>query len=98
MLKRSAAVAICVALAGCAGVTDVVPVGDGVFMVANHGVMGWSSGPAQKAAALQKAGEYCNGKGLELQTISATDSGPGGFGKISSAEVQFRCVSQASPH
>ncbi len=54
--------------------------------------MGWSSGPTEKAKALQKAAEYCNGMGKELQTISANDSGPGGFGKISSAEVQFRCV------
>jgi hypothetical protein len=91
-MTRGIAIAACVVLAGCAGVTEPVPVGDGVYMVANHGVMGWSSGPAQKAAALQKAAMYCNGMGKELQTISATDSGPGGFGKISSAEVQFRCI------
>ena len=96
-MKRSVAVgACCVTLAACAGVTEPVPVGDGVYMVGSHGVMGWSSGPAQQAAALEKATMFCNGMGKELQTISASDSGPGGFGKISSAEVQFRCVSQAT--
>jgi len=92
-MKRWPSIAPCAALlTACAGVTDPVPVGDGVYMVANHGVMGWSSGPAQKAAALQKAGMFCNGMGKELQTISTTDSGPGGLGKISSADVQFRCI------
>jgi hypothetical protein len=80
------------AAAACATSTDVVPVGDGVYMVANHGFMGWSSGPAQKAVALQKATEYCNGMGKELQTISAGDSGPGGFGETASAQVRFRCL------
>jgi len=87
-MKRSLSIAACVALAACAGVTEPVPVGDGVYMVGSHGVMGWSSGPAQQAAALEKATMFCNGMGKELKTISATDSGPGGFGKTSSAEVQ----------
>ena len=38
-------------LAGCAGATHVVSTGPGTYMIASHGVMGWSSGPAQKAKA-----------------------------------------------
>jgi hypothetical protein len=30
-----------------------------------------------------------------MEPISETDSGPGGFGKISSGEVHFRCVAPA---
>lgn len=79
-------------LFGCAGVEHVVPTGPDSYMVASHGVMGWSSGPAQKAKAYEKAAAFCEQKGEELKTISATDTGAGAFGKISSAEVHFRCV------
>jgi len=68
-----------VSFVGCAGVTHVVSTGPDTYMVASHGTMGWSSGPAQKAKAFE-------------ETISATDSGPGIYGKISSGEVQFRCT------
>jgi hypothetical protein len=59
-------------------------------MVASHGVMGWSSGPAQKAAAMEDASAYCKGLGKQLRVLSAEES-PGGFGRIASAEVHFRC-------
>ena len=95
-LRRSIAVSACVALAACAGVSEPVPVGDGVYLVTAHGVANWSTDPDQKAAALQKAAQFCNGMGREMQTIGSSDSGPGGFATISSAGVQFRCVSQAT--
>jgi hypothetical protein len=81
------------ALAGCAGTTHVVSTGQGTYMIAAHSTMGWSSGPAQKATAFEEAGAYCKQSGKEVQTIDATDTSAGGFGKISSAEVHFRCVS-----
>lgn len=81
-------------LSGCAGVTHVVPTGPDTYMVASHGTMGWSSGPAQKAAAMEEAGNYCANMGKVLQVTSATDTGNGEFGKISSGEVNFKCVKQ----
>jgi hypothetical protein len=81
-----------IAVSSCAGSNHVVPTGQGTYMIAEHGTMGWSSGPAQKAKAFEEAQAYCQQTGKQLETISATDSGAGGFGKISSAEVQFRCV------
>lgn len=85
----------CVALAACAGSTNVVPEGRDAYMVASHGTMGWSSGPAQKAKALEEAGAYCQKLGKQMEPISESDSGAGGFGKISSGEVHFRCVASA---
>ena len=82
-------------LAACAASTEVVPEGHNVYMVASHGTMGWSSGPAQKAKALQKAHDYCKHLGKEMEPISEIDSGSGSFGKTSSGEVHFRCV---APH
>lgn len=84
------------ALVGCAGTTHVVPTGPDSYMVAAHGTMGWSSGPAQKAKAFEEAAAYCKQSGKQLETISATDNGAGIYGKISSAEVNFRCVTPSS--
>lgn len=77
-------------VSACAGVTDVVRTGQDTYMVASHGVMGWSSGPAQKANAFQKADAYCKGLGKQTETIKSSET-PSGFGKIASAEVEFRC-------
>jgi hypothetical protein len=78
-------------LAGCAGATHVVATGPGTYMVASHGTMGWSSGPAQKAKAFEEAGDYCKKVGEEMQPINSSET-EGGFGKIASGEVDFRCV------
>lgn len=79
------------ALAGCAGTThQVVSEGNGKYLVASHGTMGWSSAGAQKAKALQDAASYCKSQAKEFEMLSdrETDSG---FGKIASAEIEFRC-------
>jgi hypothetical protein len=84
-------------IAGCAGTTHVVSTGSDTYMIAAHGTMGWSSGPAQKAKAFEEAEAYCKQSGKDLQTIEASDTGAGAYGKISSAEVHFRCVSASAP-
>ena len=90
-MKR--ALLICAAmLAGCAGVTDVVSTGPDTFLVASHGTMGWSSGGAQKAAAIQKAADYCRGMSKQLQLVSARETNGGGFGQIAAGEAEFRCA------
>jgi hypothetical protein len=79
-------------VASCAGTTNqVVPTGHDTFMVANHGTMGWSSAGAQKAKAYEQANAFCKSKGKEVETVNEheTDSG---FGKIASADIEFRCV------
>lgn len=86
---------IVLALAGCAGTTDVVSTGGDTFMVASHGTMGWSSGPAQKAHAIERANAYCSVSGKTMEILNASEQ-PGGFGRIAAGEVQFRCVSPAS--
>lgn len=83
-----------VMLYGCAGVTDVVPTGKDTYMVASHGTMGWSSGGAQKANAFTQANDFCQKMGRIVEVISTSDSGNGGFGKISSGQIDFRCVKQ----
>jgi hypothetical protein len=60
-------------------------------MVANHGVMGHSSAGAQKAQAFQQATDYCKKTGKALEPVNTAES-PSGFGKIASAELEFKCV------
>lgn len=79
-------------VAGCAGVTNVVSTGPDTYMIASHGVMGWSSGSAQKAKAFQEADAFCKSLGKQLQPISTNETPGGGFGQIASGEVQFRCL------
>lgn len=86
-----------VSCAGCAGVSgQVVPTGQGTYMIADHGTMGWSSAGAQKAKAFETANTFCQKQGKEVKPLSdrETDSG---FGKIASAELEFLCVAP-TPH
>jgi len=90
------AAAMGAAVVACTSVTDVVPTGQDTYSVASHDQMGLRSGPEHRAKALQRALEYCNVLGKQLETIGATDSGAGGFGTVTSAQVQFRCVTGAA--
>ena len=89
-------VVVALLLAGCAGVTGVVSTGPDTYMVASHGVMGWSSGGAQKAKAFQKADAFCKSLGKQLQPIDTSET-PGGFGMIAAGEVHFRCLKPDDP-
>jgi len=94
MYKLLIPIALSSLIIGCAGVTDVVSTGPDTYMVASHGTMGWSSGPAQKAQAFTQATDYCQKMDKTMQVINARDSGNGGFGVISSGEVSFKCLSK----
>lgn len=91
MNPRFFCIAMVFMFVGCAGVTDVVKTGPETYMVASHGTMGWSSGPAQKAKAYQSAEAYCNTLGKQVEPISSSET-PSGFGRIASGEVHFKCV------
>jgi hypothetical protein len=97
MRTGTAAIIASLGLVACAGSTNVVPTGPDTYMIASRGTMGWSSGPAQKAKAFEEADAYCKQKGRTLETISESDSGAGAFGKVSTGEVRFRCVTSAAP-
>ncbi len=79
------------ALFGCASVTDVVSTGPETYMVAAEGVLGNSSSGKQAFKAQEKAASFCNGKGMQVETISSQEV-PGGFGKVASATVNFKCI------
>jgi len=90
-MRVALALSIPTLLLGCAGATHVVSTGPGTYMIASHGVMGWSSGPAQKAKAFEEANDYCQRLGKQMQPINSSET-EGGFGKIASGEVDFKCA------
>lgn len=85
--------AFSLAITGCASVTDVVSTGLGTYMVAAEGVLGNSSSGKQAFKAQEKAAAYCAKQGKQVETIDVKEV-PGGFGKVASATVNFRCINQ----
>lgn len=88
--RLASSCALALLLCACADVSSVVPTGQGTYMVTAHGVMGWSSGGAQKARAFEAANRYCAAKGERMVPITTHET-PSGFGKIAEGEVNFRC-------
>lgn len=78
-------------IVGCASVTDVVSTGPDTYMVAAEGVLGNSSSGKQAFKAQEQAAAFCNKQGKQIETISNNEV-PGGFGKVASATVNFRCI------
>lgn len=86
-----AAVVAATTIGGCASVTDVVSTGPSTYMVAAEGVLGNSSSGKQAFKAQEQAAAFCAKQGKQVETIS-TNEVPGGFGKVASATVNFRCI------
>lgn len=86
-----AAAAVVSSLLGCASVTGVVSTGPDTYLVAAEGVLGNSSSGKQAFKAQEQAANFCTAKGMQVETIN-TQEVPGGFGKVASATVNFRCL------
>ena len=79
-------------LVGCAGnVSSVVSTGANTYMVAAEGVLGNSSSGMQLHKAQEEATSYCKKQNKQVDTISSSEVA-GGFGKVASATVNFRCI------
>jgi hypothetical protein len=84
MVKLIPALLFVVLLSACSVTSKVVPEGNDTYMVASHGTAGYSSGPAQRANALEKANDYCNQLGKQMEPLSEKDSGALVFGEVAS--------------
>jgi len=91
-MKTSLSAAMTVSmLIGCASTTDVVSTGPDTYMVVAEGVLGNSSSGKQAYKAQKQAAEFCSKQGKQVETVNVNEV-PGGFGKVASATVNFRCV------
>jgi hypothetical protein len=85
-------VAMCVlALAGCQSVSEVVPAGNGTYMVGSEVRGGFSSWAEVRALTLKRANEYCAGLGKEMQQVDSKTRGARGW-TPQEAELTFKCV------
>lgn len=80
----------CLPLLGCAS-TGVIPVGDGVFMIAKKSATTTGTGGQVKADLYKEANAYCKQQGKELETIDVTGVDGRPFVRTASAELRFRC-------
>ena len=78
-------------VAGCTGgVSGVVQTNGDTYMVAAEGVLGNSSAGMQLFKAQEQAVSFCKAQNKRVDTVSSNEA-PGGFGKVASATVYFRC-------
>ena len=66
-----------------------------MYMVANS-EWGFTSGGYQKAKAIAEAGRYCASMGREILVTGSKQQGVA-FGKVLSAEVEFKCLPKGDP-
>ena len=84
-------------IAGCAGQSGVVPIGQDTFMASKQGWISTQSDSALKADVFREASAYCASKGKQLMPVS-TNSRPGVIGRsYPEVEVQFRCLNENDP-
>ncbi len=78
------------ALAGCAVIANVTPLGNGAYMTAVHSNDVNARVERETAEAMARASAYCKerGAGLDVIRIDAPAPSPG---RPPSAEVDFRC-------
>lgn len=82
---------LCVALAGCASTTGIVPTGKDTFMISREDNSPAASLGTIKAATFKEAGAHCAGQGKNVKAISETDT-PRSFGQFPQTTLHFTCV------
>ena len=88
-LQRSVLAACITCCAGSfAAGSEVVAIGQDVYVVTSQAKNGWSTPGAQKTKAYEKAHGFCAARGKELQVITSNVSSR----EPVSAELQFHCV------
>lgn len=95
-MKRYAVLAALMALAGCQSVSDVTQLGRDTYTVDATTRGGFLSHGETTALAVDKAREFCAGKGKELQTGQPKTSGARGWTPLESS-ITFQCLDKNDP-
>ena len=92
-MKKLLTLFLLICLSACVSntVTKVVQTNIDTYMVASEGVLGNSSTGIQLYKAQEQAEIYCKNLGKQVDTVSKSEM-EGGFGKVASATVYFKCV------
>ena len=89
-LKHALLALPAIALAGCAVLANVQPIGDGMFMTAVHSNDVNGRLADEKAKAMDQASAYCADRHATLD-VTRVVAAPPAPGQPPSAEVDFRC-------
>lgn len=90
---RTPALALAIALGGCAANSGVVPIGQDTFMVSRQAATGFSGTGTLKAEAFREANEYCTSQRKVFQVVNTSESTPPYvMGNFPRAEIQFMCL------
>ena len=89
-MTRLALIVAMATLGGCAVLSNVTPIGDGVFMAAVHSNDVNARADQQTAQAMAQASAFCKERGAAVEVVRVDAPAPP-FGRPPSAEVDFRC-------
>ncbi|CAJ0710633.1 hypothetical protein LMG7143_01658 [Ralstonia thomasii] len=78
-------------LSGCQTVSEVVPAGNGTYMVGSEVRGGFSSWAEVRALTLNRANEYCMTQNKDMEQVDSKTHGARGW-TPQEAELTFRCV------
>lgn len=78
-------------LSGCQSVSNVVPAGNGTFLVGSEVRGGLTSWAEVRALTLNRATEYCADQGKDMEQVDSKTRGARGW-TPQEAELTFRCV------
>ena len=90
LMKSTLAVLAALAIAGCAILSNVSPIGDGAFMTVVHSNDVNAPVAEEKAKAMSNATAFCDERGATVDVIKLDAPTPAP-GQPPSAEVDFRC-------
>lgn len=85
-------VAAAALLAACASKTDVVEIGDGIYMLGMQDYSLNYSGTKVKAQLYQEASQFCAQRGKRSSPVGDSARDAAMYSNYASAEVKFRCV------
>ena len=88
---RQAALAVALALAGCAAAPPIAPAGNGAFLVSRQAATGLGGMGDLRAEALQAAAAHCGAKQLEVLETRESHP-PFTFGNYPRIDITFRCT------
>lgn len=78
-------------LAGCQSVSEVVPTGQGTYLVGANVRGGMKSDAEVTAISIRRGTEFCAAMGKRFELVNASNSGTQGWTPQQS-QVMFRCA------
>lgn len=87
--------ALVLILAGCQSVSTVTPAGNGTYMVGSEVRGGFSSWAEVRALTLNRATEYCDAQGKDMEQVDSKTRGARGW-TPQEAELTFKCIDRKS--